>query len=205
LARNNSSQFYLDDAYPTHLNDPGRPLAGSLGGIMSLPTTSWPDRATPGAQAALSCIAAHIDPNGAPRTPIEANCTNRNLVGNWAAWASDIGAASYYDTLSGYGDCTSFTRSDFNDVTGQLRSEWTAVPRVWGLIENLQKPLLDSSGNAAEIGSIAAEVNEDLGTGSQSVEYDGWEIASNLLLLVASIPEWMRSRLRSSSCPRDSI
>ncbi len=189
LARNNSSRFYLDDAYPSKLNDPGRPLAGSLSGIMSLPTASWPDRDTPGDQAVLSCVAAHIDPNGALRAPIEANYTNQNLVHNWAAWASDIGASGYYDTLSGYRDCGPFTRADFNDVTGQLRGEWTAVPRVWGLIEDLQKPLLDSSGNAAEIGSIAAEVNEDLGTGSQSVEYDGWEIASNLLLLVAAIPE----------------
>ena len=188
LARNNSSQFYLDDAYPSHLNDPGRPLAGSLAGIMSLPTTPWPDRGTPGDQAVLGCIAAHIDPNGALRTPIEANYTNQNLINNWAAWASTIGASGYYDTLSGYKDCGSFTRPDFDEVTGQLRSEWTAVPRVWGLIANLQKPLLDSQGNAAEIGSIAAEVNEDVGTGSQSVEYDGSDIASNLLLLVASLP-----------------
>jgi hypothetical protein len=63
------------------------------------------------------------------------------------------------------------------------------VPRVWSLIENLQTPLLDSSGNAADIGSIGAEVNEDVGTGSQSVEYDGWEITSNLLSLVAAIAE----------------
>jgi hypothetical protein len=188
LARNNSSQFYPDDAYPSKLNDPGRPLAGSLAGIMSLPTTPWPDRATPGDQAVLSCVAAHIDPNGALRTPIENNYTNQNLVNNWSGWASDISASGYYDTLSGYKDCGSFTRADFNDVTAQLRSEWTAVPRVWGLIGNLQKPLLDSQGNAQEIGSIAAEVNEDVGTGSQSVEYDGSDIASNLLLLVAALP-----------------
>ena len=156
---------------------------------MSLPTTSWPDRATPGDQAVLSCIAAHIDPNGALRTPIEANYTNQNLVNNWAAWASTIGASGYYETLSGYKDCGSFTRPDFNEVTGQLRSEWTAVPRVWGLINDLQKPLLDSQGNAAEIASIAAEVDEDVGTGSQSVQYDAASIVSNLLLIVASLPE----------------
>jgi len=188
LARNSSSQFYLDDAYPSKLNDPGRPLAGSLGGIMSLPTTAWPDRAAPGDQAALNCIAAHIDPNGALRTPIEANYTNQNLAGNWAAWASTIGAAGYYDTLSGYKDCGSFTRRDFDEVTGQLRKEWSAVPRVWGLISDVQKPLLDSQGNAQEIGSVAAEVNEDVGTGSQSVEYDASDITSNLLLLVAALP-----------------
>ena len=188
LARNSSSQFYLDDAYPSKLNDPGRPLAGSLAGIMSLPTAPWPDRATPGDQAVLNCVAAHIDPNGALRTPIEANYTNQNLAGNWAAWASTIGASGYYDTLSGYKDCGSFTRPDFDEVTGQLRSEWTAVPRVWGLITDLQKPLLDSGGNAAEIGSIAAEVNEDVGTGSQSVEYSGADLFSNLLLLVAALP-----------------
>lgn len=188
LARNSASQFYLDDAYPSKLNDPGRPLAGSLAGVMSLPTTAWPDRATPGDQAVLNCIAAHIDPNGALRTPIEANYTNQNLVHNWAAWASEIGGAGYYDTLSGYKDCGSFTRPDFDEVTGQLRSEWTAVPRVWGLIDDLQKPLLDSQGNAAEIGSIAAEVNEDVGTGSQAVQYDAASIVSNLLLIVASVP-----------------
>ncbi|HTX11305.1 MAG TPA: hypothetical protein VME22_21975 [Solirubrobacteraceae bacterium] len=188
LARNNSSQFYLDDAYPSKLNDPGRPLAGSLAGIMSLPTTAWPDRATTGDQAVLNCVATHIDPNGALRTPIEVNYTNHNLVGNWAAWASTIGGAGYYDTLSGYKDCASFTRADFDEVTDQLRSEWTAVPRVWGLISNLQQPLLDSQGNAAEVGSAAAEVNADVGTSSQSVQYDGWAIASNLLLIVASAP-----------------
>jgi len=186
LARNSSSQFYLNDAYPTGLNNPGRPLAGSLAGIMSLPTTPWPDRATKGDQAVLSCIAAHIDPNGALRTPVEANYTNQNLVHNWAAWASEIGAAGYYDSLSDYKDCGSFTRGDFDEVTGQLRSEWTAVPRVWGLIDDLQKPLLDSQGNAQEIGSVAAEVNEDVGTGSQSVQYDASDIVSNLLLLVAA-------------------
>jgi hypothetical protein len=189
LARNNSSQFYLDDPYPSNLNDPGRPLAGSLAGIMSLPATAWPDRATPGDQAVLNCIAAHIDPNGALRTPIEANYTNQNLVHNWAAWASTIGGTGYYDTLSGYKDCGSFTRPDFDEVTGQLRSEWTAVPRVWGLIDDVQKPLLDSQGNAAEIGSIAAAVNEDVGTGSQPVQYDAASIVSNLLLIVASLPE----------------
>jgi hypothetical protein len=186
LARNSSSQFYLDDAYPSHLNDPGRPLAGSLAGIMSLPTAPWPDRATPGDQAVLNCIAAHIDPNGALRTPIEANYTNQNLVGNWGAWASTIGGSGYYDNLSGYKDCGSFTRADFDQVTGQLRSEWTAVPRVWGLIDDLQKPLLDSQGNAQEIGSVAAEVNENVGTGSQSVQYDAASIFSNLLLLAAA-------------------
>jgi len=189
LARNTSSKFYLDDSYPSKLNDPGRPLAGSLAGIMSLPTTAWPDRATSGDQAVLNCIAAHIDPNGALRTPIESNYTNQNLAGNWAAWASTIGGTGYYDTLSSYRDCASFTRPDFDEVTGQLRSEWTAVPRVWSLISNLQKPLLDSQGNAAEIGSIAAEVNEDVGTSSQSVEYDPVSIFSNLLLIAASLPE----------------
>jgi len=188
LARNSSSQFYLDDAYPSKLDDPARPLAGSLAGIMSLPTTPWPDRDTPGDQAVLNCIAAHIDPNGALRTPIEANYTNQNLAGNWAAWASTIGGAGYYDTLAGYKDCGSFTRAEFGAVTDQLRSEWTAVPRVWGLISDLQKPLLDSQGNAQEIGSIAAEVNEDVGTNSQSVEYNGADITSNLLLLVAALP-----------------
>jgi hypothetical protein len=153
---------------------------------MSLPTTVWPDRATPGDQAVLNCVAAHIDPNGALRTPIEVNYTNQNLAGNWAAWASTIGGSGYYDTLSGYKDCGSFTRPDFDEVTGQLRKEWSAVPRVWGLISDLQKPLLDSQGNAQEIGSVAAAVNEDVGTGSQSVQYDASDIFSNLLLLVAA-------------------
>jgi hypothetical protein len=189
LARNNASQFYLDDAYPSKLNDPGRPLAGSLGGIMSLPTTLWPDRATTGDQAVLGCIAAHIDSNGGLRTPIEANYTNQNLMSNWGQWASEIVGAGYYDTLSGYKDCGSFTRGDFAEVTAQLHGEWTAVPRVWGLIDDLQKPLLDSQGNAAEIGSISAEVNEDVGTGAQSVEYDPVSIVSNLLLIAASLPE----------------
>ena len=45
---------------------------------------------------------------------------DQNLLGNWAAWASTINAPGYYQTLSGYSDCGSFTETDFNNVERQL-------------------------------------------------------------------------------------
>jgi hypothetical protein len=189
LARNSSSQLALQDAYPTGLQDPGRPLAGSLPGLMSLPMTDWPDRGSQGDQSVLDCIAAHINPLGPLNTPIESNYTNQNLIGNWTGWASTISNPDYFQTLSGDDNCRPFTRSDFNDVTGQLAQEWTAVPAVWQLIANMKSPLLDSQGNAAEIGSIVSAINTDVGTGSspQKAHYNGYAIAGDVLAIAENV------------------
>ena len=188
LARDTSGQFYPDEATvldPAHARTP---LAGSLPGLISLPTSAWPDRNTPGDQNVLSCIAAHIDPLGALSLPIESNYTNQILVGNWAAWASTITDSGYYATLSGYAGCGSFTPADFTNVTAQLNREWTAVPAVWKLIGELETPLLDSQGNASEIQSIAAAVSEDIANGSQTTSYDGFAITSDMLWVLSTVP-----------------
>ncbi len=191
LARNGSSQFALQDAYPTGLNDASRPLAGSLSGLMSLPLTAWPDRATQGDQNVLACIAAHINPLGPLQTPIESNYTNQNLTTNWTGWASTITNSGYFQKLSGYSDCQTFTQSDFNEVTGQLAQEWTAVPAVWQMIDNMKAPLLDSQGNAAEIGSIVSAINTDVGPSpaAQTVSYNGYAIAADIFDFVGVIAD----------------
>ncbi|HEX4008641.1 MAG TPA: hypothetical protein VHX62_01460 [Solirubrobacteraceae bacterium] len=189
LARNPLGQFYPADPYPRGLKDPNRPLAGSLSGLMSLPTAAWPDRDTPGDQAVLGCIAAHIDPNGGLNTPIEDDYVNQNLKGDWSGWASTLRQSDAYTTFSA--DCRerqSFSEPDFDGVRDQLVKEWTAVPRAWQLISSLQSPLLDDQGNAAEIASIGAAVNEDVGTSSQQAHFDGMGLTIDLLLLADAIP-----------------
>jgi hypothetical protein len=189
LARNPLGEFYPADPYPRGLKDPARPLAGSLSGLQSLPTAAWPDRGTSGDQAVLGCIAAHIDPNGGLRTPIEDDYTNQNLKGDWSGWASTLRQSDAYATFSSQcKDRPSFSQDDFDAVRDQLVREWTAVPRVWQLVSSLQSPLIDDQGNAAEIASIGAAVNADVGTGSQQANFDGTGLTIDLLLLADAIP-----------------
>ncbi len=189
LARNPGGQFYPAESYPTTLQDPSRPLAATLPGIVSLPATAWPDRSTTGDQNVLACIARHINPLGPLQTPIESNYTNLNDQDDWAAWATTITGANYYQTLSGYSDCAPFTQSDFEQVTGQLAKEWTAVPLVWSMIESLQAPLIDAQGNATQIASVVNTVNDDFTTTSpQTAQVDGLAFTSDVLWLVSSLP-----------------
>ncbi len=189
LARNGTSQFALQDPYPTGLKDPSRPLAGSLTGLMSLPPVAWPDRASPADQNALQCIADHVDPTGPLNLPIESNYANENL--DWSAWATKVTASGYLQTLSPkYSDCTSgFTQSDFDTVATQLSVEWTDVDAVWKLIGNMQSPLLDTAGNVAGVNSVVDEINADVGTGSspQTAHYNGKALAGDVFTLASDI------------------
>jgi len=188
LARNPQSQFYPSDPYPRGLKNPDRPLAGSLSGLTSLPTSPWPDRDTAADQAVLGCIAAHVDPNGGLRTPIEDDYTNQNLKGDWSGWAATLRQSDAYTTFTGECKDHPFSESDFDSVRDQLVKEWTAVPRVWQLISSLQSPLVDDQGNASEIASIGAAVNEDVGTKSQPANFDGMGLTMDILLLADAIP-----------------
>ncbi|MGO9960532.1 MAG: hypothetical protein ACLP50_31925 [Solirubrobacteraceae bacterium] len=188
LARNNLAQFYPDESYPTDLQDPSRPLAGTLPGIVSLPTSPWPDRDTPGDQDVLDCLAAHVNPLGAMATPIESNYTDQSLVDDWAAWASKIAAPSYYQTLTSYTGCGALTQTDFDNVAAQLEKEWTAVPLVWSLIDSFKASLVDSQGNASQIGKIANDVEQDVNVSSQQASIDPLSLSSDALWVLSTIP-----------------
>ena len=192
LARNSNNEFTLQDPYPSGLKDTSRPLAGSLGGLMSLPQVDWPDRSTQGDQNVLGCIAAHINPLGELETPIESNYTNENLRTNWAGWASTIQVAGYFTKLTSYdapASCRSITQADFDAVTGQLAQEWTAVSAVWQMVDDMRSPLVDSQGNATEIGSIVAAINTDVNTGAQPAQahFNAQKFALKLLNLAADL------------------
>lgn len=195
LARNGENEFTLEDPYPSGLNDASRPLAGSLSGLLSLPQVAWPDRNTQGDQNVLDCIAAHIDPLGALQTPIESNYGNENLAGSWLGWVASIGAGDpSFTKFTGYtqtSSCQNFTRTDFDAVTGQLAQEWTAVGQVWTMIENMRSPLVDSQGNATEIGSIVSEINSAVSPGGSSPpsHFNYQKFALKLVNLAGEVPE----------------
>jgi hypothetical protein len=183
LAYNQLGQLYPDESYQ-NLKDPGRPLAGTLAGLISLPSTGWPEDAyATGERNALDCIAAHVDPAGGLQTPIQSNYTNGNLDGDWTQFASTINQAGYFTTLSAYAGCGAFTQDDFDTVKQQLVSEWTAVPVVWAMITNLQS-ILTTAQAGSEVTSVVQQINQSLGTGSATVQYStSWIIKDSMWAL----------------------
>ena len=184
LARNTSAQFYPDESTP-----PDTPLGGSLPGIISLPSSPWPDRDTAGDQAALTCITANVNPNGGLQTPIESNYTNQNDVNNWSGWAAALYTSrlNYQALTSPPANCTGFSSTDLTAVRDQLNREWNAVPAVWAFINNMQKALINSQGNASQITTVANDVNASVQASSQ-VTYDQAAILSDMLWVLSTIP-----------------
>jgi hypothetical protein len=189
LADDALSQFYPDESIPSGLKDPARPLAATLAGLISLPSTGWPeDRYTTGEQNVESCIAAHVDPNGGLPMPIQSDYGNANDAGNWAGYDATIKASGYYATLSSYTDCGSFTQSDFSTVVAQLDKEWSALPRVYNLFANI-KAVVDSTKAPSQIASIAAAVNSSVaGNDSRPARLDALGISSDALWALSTIP-----------------
>jgi hypothetical protein len=190
LARNGTARFYPDEPESIELANSSRPLAGTLPGLISLPDSAWPDRSTQGDQNVLNCIAAHVNPLGPLRTPIESNYTNQNLADgqSWTTWDATIKEQGYYQTLSSFTDCGAFTQSDFSEVEAQLNREWTAVPLVWGLISHLQSAFANDQGSGDSIQQIASRIAEDIASSSQPVSYDGNAIAGDLFAIFSTLP-----------------
>lgn len=187
LAYNNSNQFFPKESYPTNLQDPSRPLAGTLSGIVSLPASAWPDRNTVGDQNVLACVAQNL-PVGQLKLPIESNYANLNLANEWSGWAAYLGGAGYYRTLTSDSNCGPFTQADFDAVVKQLQTEWNDVALVDSMISSLQTPLIDSQGNATQIASITSAVATDVDSGSQQTKVDGLGLTSSMLWLTSSLP-----------------
>ena len=187
LAYNNANEFYPSESYdPTTLNDTARPLAGTLPGIVAAAQRLARPR-HPGRSDVLACVAANL-PGTHLQMPIESNYTNLNLESNWSGWASEIGEPKFYRTLTSDSACGSFTQSEADTVIKQLQNEWNDVAIVDTFIANLQKPLVDSQGNATQIQSITEAVDNDLATSSAQTTVDGKAIVSDMMWLVSSLP-----------------
>jgi hypothetical protein len=179
LARNPSSQYYPDEASPA-----GTPLSQTLSGLISLPSVAWPDRSTVSEQNALACIAKQLDLN----YPIESNYTNENLQSNWVGYAGTLTDPRFPGHLAARTDCMPYSASDLTAIIAQLDQEWTAVPLVWQMIHNMEQPYNGPAASTADLQSIAAQVNENVGTGGQNVSYDGEAIASDALWVLSTLP-----------------
>jgi hypothetical protein len=184
LAYNPLGQLYPDESVDNlNLKDTSRPLAGTLAGLISLPSTGWPeDSYSTGENNALNCIAAHVNPAGGLQTPIQSNYINGNLDGAWTQFSSTINQANYFTTLSADG-CGAFTQADFETVKQQLISEWTDVPVVWKMIANLQS-ILNAPQAGTEVTSVAQKINQSLGTTSATVQYStSWIVKDSMWAL----------------------
>jgi hypothetical protein len=189
LARNDLSELYPDESVPQDLKDQSRPLAGTLPGILSLPTSAWPDRDTVAERNAIACIAKHIDGSVTLDPVIQDNYTNTNLVSNWAGWASTIQNTGYYNTLESYGDCSSFSQTDYTTVSKQLYAEFTAVPEVLNMVNNLEAPLVAAQGGTdTSIGQITDAVDKSVNDDDQAATYDLGGLSSNLLWMISGLP-----------------
>jgi hypothetical protein len=188
LAYDRANEFYPSESYdPATLNDPNQPLAGTLSGILSLPSSAWPDRSTQADQNVLACVARNL-PGPRLSMPIESNYQDLNLVNNWSGWASDIGTQSFYQAMTQDSGCGAFTQADATTVIKQLQTEFNDVATVEALIANLQKPLVDSQGNATQIQAITEAVDDALATSTAQTTVDSKAVASDMLWLVSSLP-----------------
>jgi hypothetical protein len=120
--------------------------------------------------------------------PIESNYADLNLANNWAGWAADIGEPGFSQTMASDSACGSFTQAEANTVIKQLQTEWNDVAVVDSFIADLQKPLVDSQGNATQIAAITEAVDNDLATSSAHTTVDGKAIASDMLWLISGLP-----------------
>ncbi|HEY7629276.1 MAG TPA: hypothetical protein VH817_01160, partial [Thermoleophilaceae bacterium] len=183
LGRNTQSQFYPKIAGSNPTIDYRLPQLAYSG------TSPWPDRDTPGHNAAIACVAASLQP--AVQMPIESGYTNANL--NWDS--------SYFSTLTSWKTtadlpdtpiCSSgFTASDFADVRSQLLEEWSDIGTVRKLISNLQTPLL---AGASSMQVHLADVTQDVQSAVQApdnatVASDAEQTLIDIGFVASNIPE----------------
>ena len=182
LARNGSSQFF-----PAEAREPAQPLAGTLSGLISTPSTPWPMRDTVGHLAAMRCVAANLS---TPLTyPIESNYTT---VQNWGSKAADLnGPGLSYSSLINAG-CTGFTAQDLTDVIGQLEKEWQHLGDLFTLFEINMKTLYSAETQSSAIYSIASTINTDVQQGNKpsnnSTLINGLEMASDIGWILSALP-----------------
>lgn len=177
LARNDSSQFYADNAAASP------DFGDELTVLAYQDAQPWPMRDTAGRRAALQCVAKQLR----LPAPIEDNYINQNLVTDWGNQQDALDGLRYSD-LPGC-DTSGFTAQDLSDVTRQLDQEFEAVPVVWALVNNLQRPFLLQGGSSElSLAHIADDVRNSIKPPQAPVRYDGLAIAEELLYVLGALP-----------------
>ncbi len=191
LARNPQSRFYPQNATPRDDQD------SSLSSTVYRPEIPWPYRTdTPGHHyvAAQGCLLAALNLTISSKliSPIEANYSANRQGYDWSTLSGRVAALSYA-SLPQTAACTTptFTEIDFNTVRDQVSLELADLGQLNLLTANLKAPfdaLLASgpTGFEAIASQIAANIPHP---GDPEGESDPLDIASDLLLLFASIPD----------------
>ncbi len=169
LGRNPSAQFYPDESVPLDKAGKPLPLAGTLPGLISTPTTAWPDR-TGADGKAVACIAAHIFTDGPLPMPLESNYLKSTLRGKWDGWANQLanGEPSYQTLTSSPDNCTGFIAKDLATVENELAKEFAAVNPVWQMFDDLGDPYIAAAGSSSVVGSALAAIDDSLKPPSQA-------------------------------------
>jgi len=190
LARDDLGQLYPSESSGA-LEQEGSPLAGSLGGIMSMPQEAWPEAGwTKGELQVEECIAETLTGKGLGglRTPIRANYTNEALAPNWASWKVEIEGSGYFQRLTEVKGCESLNAEEFKIVREQLETEWSAVGSIWKHIEEMQS-VLGGAEKGEVVRSVALGVVKSVGGNSaRQAGYDTDSVASDALWGLSTVP-----------------
>lgn len=182
LARNNSAQFYAEDAAGAEKFDDGLTL------LAYHSPTPWPLRGDARHRAALQCIASQVTVgNRSLAYPIEDNYTNAAYKSAWGNLQEDVDALDYSDLTGPQCNKSKFNQTEFKAVKTQLDKEFTAVAVVWGLIDALKQPYADEAPEDT-VAVVAAQIRQSLPTPQgATTSYDPLAIGEEVLYVVGAI------------------
>jgi len=190
LSRDDLGQLYPAESVG-ELEEAKSPLAGSLAGIISLPTAAWPENNwTAGEKEVEKCLAEHLIALalGELRLPIWKNYTNPDISTEWATWKSTITDPGYFEKLTKYKKCEDLSRSDFEAVEEEFVTEWSSVRPVWSMIEQMQSVVREAKEHEV-VRAAALEVYKSInGASSRPTKYNTDSIASDALWGLSTIP-----------------
>jgi hypothetical protein len=177
LARNDSAQFYADNASGMDES------ADDLTVVAYQPPApgGWPLRDTARYRAALNCVAKAVP---VLKYPIEESYDDLNIT-----WNAGLLDGVTYDSLAGKCDTSSFNSTDFDKVTAQLADEFNYVGAVRGMIGQLQATFgYVNESSQLNLQKVADDINASVAAPQAApVSYDGLAIGEEVLYVVGAL------------------
>ncbi len=189
LGYNDQGQLSPVESTPLTEEALSHPLAGTLPGLISLPPSAWPEEKWLAPElAAEKCIASFINVLGPLSTPIHKNYSNANTKNSWSAYSTKLQKTSFAE-LPKSELCTPVTKGAYEEVSGQLIEEWSAISGVYSFFENLNTAL-DKVDAGDQVESVAEAVNQGIpipSPGTTKVGFNRTAIASDSLWVASAL------------------
>lgn len=122
-------------------------FATTVSSVALQPAQPWPVSSTPGQVNALAALSEALG-LGCTTTPCDVRTQYENLdyAGTWTARATTVKAEKYPCTAKKPCD---YSPRDFDQVKGQLATEFPMVDNVWKLVNNIQQVYVDTQGSTS--------------------------------------------------------